>query len=177
LGLINSGSSSSLTSLIFERLSRDDLITSNIGPKFLVRKWPPALVRWTTRSVRDAFFASPEFPRLLNPEILKDTLAKGIANGDFGYGSEQSPGTINPFYYKEIVSASDIEISDEVFIIPSSEAEKFQKPRILTSIDITPTPYSVKPGESVTFTAIGRDQYGEILPLDSCVWGIQRGVC
>lgn len=175
LGLINSGSSSSLTSLILERLSRDDLITANIGPKFLVRKWPPALVRWTTRSVRDAFFASPEFPRLLNPEILKETLAKGVANGDFGYGSEQSSGVINPFYYKETVSSSDIEISDEVFIIPSTEAEKLQKPRILTTIDITPAPYSIKPGESIAFSAIGRDQYGEILPLDSCVWETDGG--
>lgn len=175
LGLINSGSSSSLSSLILERLKLDDLVTTSVGSKYLVRKWPPALVRWTTRGVRDAFFASPEFPRLLNPEILKETLSEGIIKGDFGYGCEQSSGTINPFYYKEAVSSSDIEISDEVFILPSSEAEKLQKPRILTTIEIASVPYSIKPGESVTFNAIGRDQYGEILPLDSCVWETTGG--
>lgn len=175
LGLINSGSSPSLSSFIIERLKLDDLVTTSVGSKYLVRKWPPALVRWTTRGVRDAFFASPEFPRLLNPEILKETLAEGITKGDFGYGCEQSSGTINPFYFKEAISSSDIEISDEVFILPSAEAEKLQKPRILTTIEIASVPYSIKPGESVTFNAIGRDQYGEILPLDSCVWETTGG--
>lgn len=175
LGLNNSGSSTSLTSLIIERLRLDDLITDSVSSKYLVRKWPPAHLEWTTKNVREAFFASPEFPRLLNPEILKETLAEGIIKGDFGYGCEEISGTTKLMYFKETVSPSEIEISDEVFILPSTDAEKRQKPRNLTKIEIAPVPYSVKPDESLSLTAIGYDQDGEILPLDSCVWETNGG--
>ena len=42
-----------------------DEIQSGIGPNLLVRNWPPAIPEWNTKAVRDAFFASPLFPRLL----------------------------------------------------------------------------------------------------------------
>ncbi len=37
--------------------------------------WPPAVPEWSTKGVRDAFFASPQFPRLLFPDEIKETIA------------------------------------------------------------------------------------------------------
>jgi hypothetical protein len=37
------------------------------------------------RLVRDAFYASPLFPRRLNPDTIKDTIARGVSNGQLGY--------------------------------------------------------------------------------------------
>ena len=45
-----------------------DEVQKGITPNLLVRNWPPALPEWNTRAVRDAFYASPLFPRLLDPE-------------------------------------------------------------------------------------------------------------
>ena len=42
-----------------------------MSPEFLVRNWPPAFLEWSTRGVRDVCYASPQFPRLLDPEAIK----------------------------------------------------------------------------------------------------------
>ena len=66
LGLVHSSAATDLVSLIVSRLNSDgDLETKGISPSFLIRNWPPAFKEWSTKSVRDAFFASPQFPRLL----------------------------------------------------------------------------------------------------------------
>src|SRR5439155_5025089 len=60
-------------SAILNRLRQDGDIEEAVSPNFLSRNWPPAFKEWSTKSVRDAFFASPQFPRLLNSESLKET--------------------------------------------------------------------------------------------------------
>ena len=70
LGLVHSSAAPSISQLIIERLGQaGDIEDKGVSPNFLVRNWPPAFKEWNTRSVRDAFFASPQFPRLLNPEL------------------------------------------------------------------------------------------------------------
>src|SRR2546421_9659529 len=39
----------------------DDEVVRSPQPGFVVRKWSPAFKEWSTKDVRDAFFASPEF--------------------------------------------------------------------------------------------------------------------
>jgi hypothetical protein len=63
------------------------------------RNWPPAFKEWNTRSVRDAFFASPQFPRLLNPDSIKDTIARGVENGMLGYIGKKADGSYAPFHW------------------------------------------------------------------------------
>ncbi len=55
-GLINSSQAPSLMQLIITRLQTSGDIESGIGPSFLERNWP-ALKEWSTKGVRDAFFA------------------------------------------------------------------------------------------------------------------------
>ena len=60
LGLVHSSAAESLVGLILERLEQEDLVVDGVSPNFLVRNWPPALPEWSTKAVRDAFFAPPE---------------------------------------------------------------------------------------------------------------------
>jgi hypothetical protein len=85
LGLVHSSSAPSIGQLMIERLGQaGDIEEKGVSPNFLVRNWPPVFKEWNTRSVRDAFFASPQFPRLLNPDSIKDTIARGVENGMLG---------------------------------------------------------------------------------------------
>ena len=83
LGLVHSSSADSMVDLILNRLRGDDDIQKEISPNFLVRNWPPAFVEWSTKSVRDAFFASPQFPRLLKGDAITEFISafsKGVSD-------------------------------------------------------------------------------------------------
>jgi len=125
LGLVHSSSSESLAHLIISRLKQEGLIEDSIIPDYLVRHWPPALQEWSTKSVQDAFFASPKFPRILKPEILKETIARGVREKKFGYASK-----VHGEMRGEIVfgdpgfSAENVEIGDEVVLIPADKVQQ-----------------------------------------------------
>ena len=79
LGQINSSMAPTLPDLIVNTLRKDDEITDKVGSARLVRFWPPALTEWSTKAVRDAFFASPALPRLMDPDSIKQTIADGVS--------------------------------------------------------------------------------------------------
>ncbi|MCX6674307.1 MAG: hypothetical protein NTY37_11075 [Methanothrix sp.] len=85
LGLIHSSSAKTLVELYVQQLRQKDIITSSISPNFLVKNWPPAFKEWSMQSVRDAFFASPLFPRLQSPDAVREAICKGVSNGIFAY--------------------------------------------------------------------------------------------
>ena len=66
-------------------------LESGISPSFLVRNWP-AMKEWQTQSVRDAFLASPKFPRLLSADAIRDTISRGVANGLLAYVGKTGSG-------------------------------------------------------------------------------------
>ena len=82
LGLLNSSQSPSITKLIVDRLKQDDELLSEVRPVYLVKNWPPDLIEWPTKSVRNTFFASPQFRRLLDGEALKQTIARWRNQGN-----------------------------------------------------------------------------------------------
>jgi hypothetical protein len=127
LGLVHSSAAESLIQFIINHLRQYDEIQSGISPNFLVRNWPPAFKEWSTRAVRDAFYASPLFPRLLNPETMKDTIARGVSNGQLGYVGKLPGERYRPFNFERTLNASDVEISDEMFIITAETAEAYRR--------------------------------------------------
>src|SRR5947207_622037 len=94
-----------------------DLETKGISPSFLIRNWPPAFKEWSTKSVRDAFFASPQFPRLTNPDVLKETISRGVGNGLLAYVGKTASAEYKPFYYSKALMTADVELSEEMFKI------------------------------------------------------------
>lgn len=127
LGLVHSSAAPSISQLIIERLGQaGDIEDKGVSPNFLVRNWPPAFKEWNTRSVRDAFFASPQFPRLLNPDSIKDTIARGVENGMLGYVGKKVDGSYAPFHWNSSLPPQDVEISDDVFLIQRELAEAYK---------------------------------------------------
>lgn len=133
MGLITSSAASDLVSYIVTRLSSDgDLEPKGISPSFLVRNWPPAFKEWSTKSVRDAFFASPQFPRLTNPELLRDTISRGVGNGQLAYIGKMPSGEYKPFCFNQALMTADVEFSEEMFIVTKEVAEAYLKSRATT---------------------------------------------
>jgi hypothetical protein len=165
LGRIPSGTSSSLAMLIVKQLRLYDYVVDSVSPRFLIRNWPATFKgqEWSTQAVQDMFFASPLFPRLLNPEILKETIVKGVSNGLLGYVGPKIHGEYEPFYYQKDLTISDVAISEERFIITPNMAEGYLSglDRTLTSLTIDPPQGSLTAGEKMTFTVRALDENGE----------------
>lgn len=127
LGLVHSssGADNNPLSYVLHRLSTDGDIEKGVSPNFLMRNWPPAFKEWSTKSVRDAFYASPMFPRILNAEAIKDTLAKGVEGGLLAYVGKGLQGTYQPFYFKQSIYSGDVEFSEDMFIIPAGAAQAY----------------------------------------------------
>ncbi|BAU47457.1 ATPase AAA [Sulfurifustis variabilis] len=125
LGLVHSSAADSPLSNILNRLSADGDVEKGVSPNFLVRNWPPAFKEWATKSVRDAFYASPVFPRLLNAETIKETIARGVESGILAYVGKGTSGKYQPFAFNQSVSPADIEFSDDMFVITAETARAY----------------------------------------------------
>lgn len=127
LGLLHSSSTAGggMVEVILSRLRQDEVVAEGVSPQFLTRNWPPALEEWSTRGVRDAFFASPKFPRLMKPEAVRDTISRGLDGGHFAYVGKGPDGTYQPFVYKKSLPAAEVEISDDVYLISKQRAEEY----------------------------------------------------
>jgi hypothetical protein len=144
LGLVHSSAADTMLTLIVNRLSQEGDIEAGIGPNFPLRNWPPAFTEWSTKAVRDAFFAAPQFPRLLNSEVIKATIARGVEGGQLAYVGKAGAGEYRPFSYRDGLKADDVEISEDMFIITREVADVYRQRREQSA---TP-PTGVGPGGS-----------------------------
>jgi hypothetical protein len=174
LGLVHSSAANDLVSFILNRLRGDGDIEPGVSPTFLVRHWP-AFKEWSTRAVRDAFFVSPLFPRLLNGDSVKETIARGVENGLLAYVGKGKGGRYEPFCFGTTLDASEVEVSDEMFVITADEAKKCIEPPRLTSLVVTPAQAMVEPGKKQTFMARGLDQHGRDIEAVPVPWNATGG--
>jgi hypothetical protein len=84
------------------------------------------LPEWSTKSVRDAFYASPLFPRLLSPEAIKETIARGVSNGQIAYVGKAGSGKYLAFNFEKTLTSFDVEVSEEMNIITKENAEAYR---------------------------------------------------
>ena len=175
-GLIHSSSASSLVGFITSRLRETGDIVNDVSPSFLVRNWPPALPEWTTQSAKDAFFASPAFPRLLSPGAIATVVSSGVTQGLIGYatGKNQAGGFSNVLFNKPM-SASQVEISPDTYILKPEEAQKYIRPPELVRLEIHPESVSVEPGKKQAFKCRGLDQHGRDIEYGSINWSASGG--
>jgi hypothetical protein len=107
LGFVTSSAATSLTNFIINRLRQDGDVQETISPNFLARNWSSVYAEWSTKQVRDAFFASPQFPRLLNGDAIKETIARGVSGGQMAYVGK-SGADYDPFWYNKSIGANDV---------------------------------------------------------------------
>jgi predicted AAA+ superfamily ATPase len=141
LGLVHSSSSEGgPIANALQRLLTDGDVEKGVGPQFLARNWPPAISEWSTKQVRDVFFASPKFPRLLNTESVKDTICRGVEEGLFAYVGKGADG-YDPFNFKKSMTPSEVELADDVYLINRATAEEYLKQKAAG----VPTPFMPSP--------------------------------
>ncbi|MGH9351229.1 MAG: ATP-binding protein, partial [Terriglobia bacterium] len=179
LGLVNSSQAESLVSFILARLRQDGEVEPNPSPNFLVRNWPPAFKEWSTKAVRDAFFASPQFPRLLDPEAVRGTIARGVEAGLLAYVGKTGGSDYEPFIYGHGLGAEEVEISDDLYVITKETAESYkklkEKPPVLTSLVVSPPHLQIEPGKKQAFLVSGVDQYSHEITTGNIEWRATGG--
>jgi hypothetical protein len=158
LGLVHSSSADSPISNILNRLTADGDFDKGISVRLLLKNWSPAFIEWPTKAVRDAIYASPQFPRILKgTQAVQDAIAKGVSSGEIGYVSKSVDGKYSPFIFGTGMLASDVEISDEVFIIRKETADAYE-----TSV-VPPTQEPLGPGQEEEFG--GKPKEEPVSPL------------
>ncbi|UUO07892.1 DUF499 domain-containing protein [Blastopirellula sp. J2-11] len=175
LGQITSSMAGCLVELYVNELSRTDEITSGVGANKLLKYWPPALTEWSTKGVRDAFFSSPQLPRLLDADTIKRTIADGVSHGTLGYAMKESSGQFKLLHFNESLAEADVEIADDVFILKAEEAQKLLEPPRLDRLVIRPSEVTLKSGEQASFACSGIDQYGQPFDITSAIWSSTCG--
>jgi Protein of unknown function (DUF499) len=142
LGLVHSSAASSPIENILNRLTSDGDFDKGVSVRLLLKNWSTAFTEWPTKSVRDAIYASPQFPRILKgTAAIQDTIAKGVSDGEIAYVGKGSAGKYLPFIYGTGMLSANVEISDDVFIIRKETADAYKIPDtpILEKIDTTDT--------------------------------------
>lgn len=138
LGFMHSSSAASLPEYLLSYLRTRDVIATSVAPAFLLRNWPPALPAWTTRGVRDAFFASPAFPRVESVDIIKAMIAKGVQEGTFAIGQGQ-PGEVE---LRTRVAIGDVDLSPDTFLVRpvdiAAYSPKTPEPEPVQTVLVTP---------------------------------------
>jgi hypothetical protein len=175
LGLVHSSMAGSPTELIVNRLRQDDEITEGVGPRQIVRWWPPARPDWSTEAVRDAFYSSPALPRLLNPAAIRRTTADGVTQGHFAYAGVAGQGRYEPLYFETPLAEDDVEISDDVVLLTDVEARRHVEPPRLARLEVQPAVAQIRPGEAVAFSVQGYDQHDRPYAVEEPVWTTSGG--
>jgi hypothetical protein len=172
LGQITSSSveGGRLSDLIVRELVKLDEIAESVGPTKLVRFWPPALTEWSTKDVRNAFFASPALPRLVNPDSIKRTIADGVSQKTLGYARKDVHGRVRLQKFGESLNEAEVEISDDACILRAEDAQQLVEPPRLAKLTVEPGRVEVAPGVQVTLKATGVDQYGQQYPVEAVEW-------
>lgn len=169
LGLVHSSAARTIIDFYLNYLKRSGHVVDNISPNFLVRNWPPAFQEWSTRAVRDAIFASPQFPRLLDADGVKETIASGVVNGIFAYVGKSVDGGYHPVYFNRSIPMEQIEISDDMYLVK----ELPQRPE---KILISPDEASVELSGETSFAAKVLDGRGKELSGYRIEWMANGGI-
>lgn len=175
LGQTTSSSAGSIVELMLRELQTQDEIVDGISPAKLIKFWPPALVEWSTKAIRDAFYSSPQLSRLLNPDAIRRTISDGVTDGHLGLATKDSGGRLMLAKFKESLSEMEVEILDDVFVLKAEDAQKLLEPPRLASLAIRPGNVILKPTEQVAFTCAALDQYGRPFDLLSITWSGSGG--
>ena len=175
LGQITSSSAGSIVELILRELHRCEEITDGISPNKLIKYWPPALVEWSTKAVRDAFYSSPQLSRLLNPDSIKRTISDGVTQGLLGYASKDAGGRLKLQKFRDSLSDADVEISDDMFVLNAEAAQQLLEPPRLASLVIRPEHVVLRPGEQAAFACSALDQYGHAMAVPPLTWSASSG--
>ena len=112
---------------IINRLTVDGDFDKGISVRLLLKNWSGAFTEWPTKAVRDAIYASPQFPRIIRgTAAIQDTIAKGVSAGEIALAGKSADGKYSPFKYGTGLLADEVEISEDVFLIRKETADAYK---------------------------------------------------
>lgn len=112
---------------IINRLTVDGDFDKGISVRLLLKNWSSAFTEWPTKSVRDAIYASPQFPRIIRgTAAVQDTIAKGVSAGEIAYVGKTADGKYSPFIYGTGLLPDEVEINEDVFLIRKETADAYK---------------------------------------------------
>jgi hypothetical protein len=176
LGQTTSSQSERLVELIVQRLVSADEISDAVAPERLVQHWPH-MREWTTRAVRDAFYSSPRLPRPRRSEVVKQTIARGVDRGSFGYCRKDDAGSWQLERFRQEMSPSEVEIEDDVCLIREKDVQVISDPPRLTRLQLRPAQVTLRSGEAARFVVSGEDQHGQPFALEAARFSAAGGAC
>ena len=153
----------------------------------------PAIDERVKQVVQEVFKAGPSLDRVYFPDktgqvpdrpaLMLAIMAPDQLHGDSAttklmdqivreYGQSGRTFIFDP---SSGVDESDIEISDEFVLLRAKDAIDRTEPRRLTRIELTPPSASIKPGDSIKFSAIGYDQHGSPFGDTNVTWSATGG--
>lgn len=149
MGMMHSSQAPTILNHVLLHLLQQDYVTDSIGVNFLIRNWPPALTEWGIKSIRDAFFASSRFPRLLKPDDIKNTIVRGVSEGHFAYVSRPQNGQYDFFIFERDLNPYEIEINDDVAVVRRETAEAYYRTQNQRIISGNETDEPTAPGDQL----------------------------
>jgi hypothetical protein len=111
----------------------------------------------------------------MNPDAIKRTIVDGVAAKQLAYVGRVADGHYEPFHFGTALAESDIEISDEMYLLMAEEAKLHVEPPRIERLLITPASATVGTGEEVAFSASGFDQHGRPIGLEAIEWSATSG--
>ena len=178
LGSITSSAGACLVDVYLQRLGSNgglDEVVDSVPARKLPAFWPASMNEWSTKSVRDAFYSSPLLPRLINADAVKRLIADAVTQGIVGYAVKDAKGRLKLQKLKESLFDSDVEISDDVFILKADDAQKLREPPRLANVLVRPDHVVVKIGDQAAFSCAGQDQYGQPFAIEKVTWSATGG--
>ena len=172
----NLSAANSLVEFILMKPKTDSEIAEAVGGKKVVSNyWPAAIEAWSTRAFREAFYASPALPRLLDANVLKRTIVDGVTGGDFAYAVKRPDGHYDAIHLQTSLAEADVEFGDDVVLLKAADARKYIEPPRLARLEVTPAIWHLKPGQPGTFSFAGFDQHDRPVKCDSVAWSSTGG--
>lgn len=178
LGNITSSAAGCLVDVYLQRLGSNgglDEIVDSVPARKLPNFWPASMTEWSTKAVRDAFYSSPLLPRLINPDVIKRTIADGVSQGIIGYAIKDASGRLKLQKLKEGLFDADVEISDDVYILKADDAQKLREPPRIAQVAARPEHVTLKIGEQAAFACSAMDQYGQAIAVGEVQWSTLGG--
>ena len=127
MGLVHSSAAASPVEHALNRLVADGDFDKGLSVRLLLKNWSGAFTEWPVKAVRDALYASPQFPRILKGgPAIQDTISRGVAGGEIAYVGKAADGGYDPFVFGRDLAPADVEISDDVFIIRKETADAYK---------------------------------------------------
>jgi hypothetical protein len=147
LGAGHSSSRETLAGRAIAALKTEGLLNDTVGPAYIDRKWPTALVAagaWPLSGLRQSFLDG-SMTRLFDAEgVLRSRIVEWVGGGQFGLASDAVlGGGYKRLWFRELLPPEQVTFDAEVYLLKPATAEALQTSPARQATRSIPTPAPV----------------------------------